>query len=368
MHLSDHVNGSSLLKNNNLTISFSSKQNNCLKIKVTVIDMCSNGPLEAQLTILFNNSSSQSQCVHGLHTVIPTTKTLYYYMARYSSLLAAGVVRIGGAPVLDFQPTIKLPSFATLDFVRGVFSRNIANKWACASGYAYNVTNNETVTLSLNLCDSSSKFPNENCILVNGELFKISRNLKFETCTLAENCIFKIENIIPCPIPSSKTWLSTSKPPLFTRAVTSPSDIASMHSSEKGSTINKFLKKNSLPYSEPKKVNVGGLGLGPQLRRKSSELAKDISDDFLKSKDLDKKLSFDALKKSVAFVRVSKLISDVELSFTVKDELIDGFSFGFSSLQDKIYFGTFSGFIQIGIRKIEIKDLFGWISSRSASW
>ena len=205
-------------------------------------------------------------------------------------------------------------------------------------------------------------------------MHKMSRNFVFEQSTTSQS-EWKIFSRVPCPIPSTKCWLSSSK-----SARASPVTMDANLSFEKNNSTFKFIKKEYIQekFSALKSFN-------PCLSSKSEKneqlcntdkvdhtalSAVDVSDQEIPAapNEAKKLIGFETLRKNAAFIRVNRLISDVQLSFKVLDVHDEDSQFLCGALRDQFQFGVFTGFVQLGVRSIEIRDMFGWMVNRQATW
>lgn len=93
-----------------------------------------------------------------------------------------------------------------------------------------------------------------------------------------------------------------------------------------------------------------------------------LLDDDSDAKDKEVKIcSLEFLKKSAAFLKVGRLITDLEISFESTGQFLDQ-SGVIGGANDTYHVGVFSGWVQIGIRKVEFQKFNGWIIERNASW
>ncbi|MEW8957275.1 DUF2804 domain-containing protein [Clostridium sp.] len=164
-------------KNTNINIIY---HNNDVKIDIFISDFFEKHCLMASFTIYNYNKES-------LNIVVPWSKTRYAFTSKQNALSCEGIVTFNNE-YIEFK---KDESFASKDFGRGVWKRNIKWNWlTCSLKDHYD-------NIGINLGDhwTSESGINENGIIVNGKAYKIHEDVVF---------IYDKEDL-------SKPWIIKSK-------------------------------------------------------------------------------------------------------------------------------------------------------------
>ena len=123
-------------------------------------------PFHASLQI---RRPAEQEC---LNVVIPWNHRRFQFTSKQECLPASGTLTWGGE-VLTFSPG---SAFACLDFGRGVWPYRTAWNWASFSGYS----GSDVVGLNAGAKWTDGTGMNENGILLNGRMHKISEDIEFE--------------------------------------------------------------------------------------------------------------------------------------------------------------------------------------------
>ncbi len=107
-----------------------------------------------------------------LNVVIPWDNNTFQFTSKQEALPTSGTLRVGGHSY-RFNPDI---DFSCLDFGRGVWPRKSSWNWATASG----LCGNRRIGLNLGGKWTDGTGMNENAIVVDGRLSKISEDVVFE--------------------------------------------------------------------------------------------------------------------------------------------------------------------------------------------
>lgn len=107
-----------------------------------------------------------------LNVVVPWNEKQFQFTSKQECLPVDGWVQIGDQ-VYQCQPE---ESFACLDFGRGIWPYRVKWNWASASG----IVNNRSVGLNLGGKWTDGTGSNENCLVVDGKIVKLSEDVLFE--------------------------------------------------------------------------------------------------------------------------------------------------------------------------------------------
>jgi len=107
-----------------------------------------------------------------LNVVIPWNKKTFQFTSKQEGLPTSGSLRVG-----DFRYDFKSnDTFSCLDFGRGIWPHKISWNWATASG----MVNDKRFGLNIGAKWTDNTGMNENAIVVDGKLTKISDDVVFE--------------------------------------------------------------------------------------------------------------------------------------------------------------------------------------------
>lgn len=160
----DNVDETVIFKNASMEISL-------LKIKdgTHIIAKCKDFdglPMEADIMV------SKPEEYETLNVVIPWNKKSFQFTSKQEGLPSSGTLRVG-----DSQYNFEADSaFSCLDFGRGKWPYNITWNWANASG----IVNGKSFGLNLGAKWTDNTGMNENAVVYDGKLTKISEDLIFD--------------------------------------------------------------------------------------------------------------------------------------------------------------------------------------------
>ncbi len=160
--LPDDVLASTRLSSKQMNIDFLWSHNHFqLNVEIPNFD---GKPLQANLEISYPETDS-------LSVVIPWSNQTFQLTTKMHCLPTKGTLSIG-SKIYQFSPD---ESYASLDYGRGVWPRNCTWNWGMASGKQ----GNDVIGLNFGGQWTDGTGLNENAILINGRLTKISEDMKF---------------------------------------------------------------------------------------------------------------------------------------------------------------------------------------------
>jgi hypothetical protein len=107
-----------------------------------------------------------------LNTVIPWGREQFHFTSKQNTLAATGAVTLGGRTI-EFKPQ---DSFGVLDFGRGIWPKEFIWNWA-----SFNTRQDgELIGINLGSKWTDGTGANENGLCLNGRLYKIMEDVKFE--------------------------------------------------------------------------------------------------------------------------------------------------------------------------------------------
>ena len=160
----DNVNETVVFKNASMEISLlNEKEGTHIIAKCKDFDGL---PMEADIRV------SKPEDYETLNVVIPWNKKSFQFTSKQEGLPSSGTLCVG-----DSQYSFKTDSaFSCLDFGRGKWPYNITWNWANASG----IVNGKSFGLNLGAKWTDNTGMNENAIVYDGKLTKISEDLIFD--------------------------------------------------------------------------------------------------------------------------------------------------------------------------------------------
>lgn len=163
-HMPGTVNESVVFKNSSMDVKML-HENNGTYIAVSCSDF--NGePLEAEIQVSYPEGHET------LNVVIPWNKNTFQFTSKHEALPASGILKVGENKY-SFDPGL---SFACLDFGRGIWPYQVKWNWANASGRV----NNRSIGLNIGGKWTDNTGMNENAVVVDGRITKISEDIVFE--------------------------------------------------------------------------------------------------------------------------------------------------------------------------------------------
>jgi hypothetical protein len=161
--LPDTVRGDILFESRTMSLSFAEEAEST-RIHVESPDF-GGAALAADLVVV------RPEDHETLNVVIPWSEERFHFTSKQNCLPASGSVSIGDE-AFDFPPET---TFACLDYGRGVWRYSTSWNWASASG----TQNGRSVGLNLGGGWTDGTGLNENAVLLDGRITKISEDLRF---------------------------------------------------------------------------------------------------------------------------------------------------------------------------------------------
>jgi len=160
----DNVNETVIFKNSDMEVRLLNEQDGThIVASCKDFDGCS---MEADINVTMPDGHET------LNVVIPWNKKTFQFTSKQEALPSSGSLRVGERHY-NFQSD---SSFSCLDFGRGIWPHKISWNWANASG----VVNGRRLGLNLGAKWTDNTGMNENAIVLDGKLTKISEDLAFE--------------------------------------------------------------------------------------------------------------------------------------------------------------------------------------------
>lgn len=164
VHLKENVEDNFVYEGKNLTIKIIYKESK-VKIELFVNNFYNNDSLMGSFDIYSKNYES-------LNIVVPWSKKKYAFTCKQNAIPCDGSLSIGN----EYIKFNKNTTYASQDFGRGVWKRNIKWNWMNCSA---TIANNKSLGINLGSHWTDGSGITENGIILDGKAYKIAEDIEF---------------------------------------------------------------------------------------------------------------------------------------------------------------------------------------------